>query len=101
MQLRMRAYFLIAIALRVALIAAPALAADDAPDTEESQASVAEKPPRAFSAATFSGIKLREIGPAVASGRVIDIAVVPGRTSTWYVAVASGGVWKTTNAGTT
>ena len=66
----------------------------------ENQA-VAEKPKLPFSSATFSGIKLREIGPAVASGRIIDIAVVPGNTSTWYVAVASGGVWKTTNAGTT
>ncbi len=61
----------------------------------------AAKPKSAFSAATFSGIKLREIGPAVASGRIIDIAVVPHKPATWYVAVASGGVWKTTNAGTT
>ncbi len=60
-----------------------------------------EKPKRGFSSATFSGIKLREIGPAVASGRIIDIAVVPSKPSTWYVAVASGGVWKTTNSGTT
>ncbi len=59
------------------------------------------KPKSAFSAATFSGIKLREIGPAVASGRISDIAVVPHKPATWYVAVASGGVWKTTNAGTT
>ena len=66
----------------------------------ENQAA-ADKPKQPFSSATFSGIKLREIGPAVASGRIIDIAVVPGNTSTWYVAVASGGVWKTTNAGTT
>ena len=61
----------------------------------------ATKPKSAFSAATFSGIKLREIGPAVASGRIIDIAVLPHKPATWYVAVASGGVWKTTNAGTT
>ncbi len=59
------------------------------------------KPKSAFSAATFSGIKLREIGPAVASGRIGDIAVVSHKPATWYVAVASGGVWKTTNAGTT
>lgn len=60
-----------------------------------------EKPKTPFSAETFSEIKLREIGPAATSGRVGDIAVVPGHPAVWYVAVASGGVWKTTNAGTT
>jgi len=35
------------------------------------------------------------------SGRIADIAVHPARKSTWYVAAGSGGVWKTTNAGTT
>ncbi len=71
------------------------------PGAEPAPPKPAEKPKSPFSSETFSGIKLREIGPAVASGRVNDIAVVPGRPSTWYVAVASGGVWKTVNAGTT
>jgi photosystem II stability/assembly factor-like uncharacterized protein len=35
------------------------------------------------------------------SGRIADVAVHPKDKSTWYVAAASGGVWKTTNAGTT
>jgi photosystem II stability/assembly factor-like uncharacterized protein len=35
------------------------------------------------------------------SGRIADIAIHPKRRSTWYVAVGSGGVWKTTNSGTT
>src|SRR3974377_1354083 len=35
------------------------------------------------------------------SGRVGDIAVDPVKHSTWYVAAASGGVWKTTKSGTT
>ena len=50
---------------------------------------------------TFSGLELRTLGPAWQSGRIADIAVDPSDRSTWYVAVASGGVWKTTNAGTT
>jgi photosystem II stability/assembly factor-like uncharacterized protein len=54
-----------------------------------------------LSAETFKGLELRNIGPAVTSGRVADIAVQPGRRSTYYVAVASGGVWKTINSGTT
>jgi photosystem II stability/assembly factor-like uncharacterized protein len=49
----------------------------------------------------ISGLKFRGIGPALMSGRIIDIAIDPVRSSTWYVAAASGGVWKTTNAGTT
>ena len=49
----------------------------------------------------FSGLRFRAIGPAVTSGRVADIAVHPRDRKIWYVAVASGGVWKTTNAGVT
>jgi photosystem II stability/assembly factor-like uncharacterized protein len=49
----------------------------------------------------FAGLPLRGIGPALMSGRVSDIAVDPVKRSTWYVVAASGGVWKTTNSGTT
>jgi photosystem II stability/assembly factor-like uncharacterized protein len=49
----------------------------------------------------FEGLKLRNIGPAFMSGRIADLAIHPQDESIWYVAVASGGVWKTTNAGTT
>lgn len=51
--------------------------------------------------AAVSGLTLREVGPAVAGGRIADIAVHPYDRATWYLAVGSGGVWKTTNAGTT
>jgi len=54
-----------------------------------------------MSVETFTGLKFRSIGPAVTSGRVSDLAVHPGDRATYYAAVASGGVWKTTNAGTT
>lgn len=49
----------------------------------------------------YSNIKFRSIGPAIASGRVIDLAINPNNFDEFYVAVASGGVWKTTNHGTT
>jgi len=49
----------------------------------------------------LAGLELRSIGPAFMSGRISDIAVDSENDSTWYVAVGSGGVWKTTNAGTT
>lgn len=53
------------------------------------------------SASLVSGMRLRGIGPALMSGRIVDIAVDPQKPSTWYLAAASGGVWKTTNSGTT
>jgi len=69
-----------------------ALRADDEPD---------KKPAELMSAETFSGLKLRSIGPAVASGRVVGFAVHPSNRARYYIAVASGGVWKTENAGVT
>jgi len=51
--------------------------------------------------ATFKGLEWRGIGPALMSGRIADIAVDPVDRSTWYIAVGSGGVWKTENRGTT
>ncbi|MFO7894222.1 MAG: hypothetical protein R6U63_10840 [Longimicrobiales bacterium] len=51
--------------------------------------------------ARLSGIQLRNIGPALNSGRIADIDFHPHDESIIYVAVGSGGVWKTTNAGTT
>jgi photosystem II stability/assembly factor-like uncharacterized protein len=47
-----------------------------------------------------SGLKFRNVGPAVTSGRVVDFAVNPNNTYEYYVAAASGGVWKTTDNGT-
>ncbi|HRH59656.1 MAG TPA: hypothetical protein PL045_03755, partial [Chitinophagaceae bacterium] len=49
----------------------------------------------------LSGLQFRSIGPAVTSGRIADLAVTPQNMSEYYVASASGGVWKTTNAGIT
>lgn len=48
-----------------------------------------------------SGLKWRSIGPALMSGRVADILIHPDRPNSWLVAVGSGGIWKTDNAGTT
>lgn len=49
----------------------------------------------------FKGLKMRSIGPALMSGRIADIAIHPEDDNLWYVAVGSGGVWKTKNAGVT
>ena len=49
----------------------------------------------------LSGLKFRSVGPAFMSGRIADIAINPKNENEWYVAVGSGGVWKTKNSGTT
>ncbi len=68
------------------LPAASLLAADDdAPDAGQ----------------IFGGLSVRDIGPAVTSGRISDFAMHPEGWQTFYAGVASGGVWKTTNGGIT
>ena len=47
----------------------------------------------------MAGLRLRSLGPAVTSGRVVGFAVHPENRSRYFVAVACGGVWKTENAG--
>ncbi|MGI9547212.1 MAG: VPS10 domain-containing protein [Flavobacteriaceae bacterium] len=49
----------------------------------------------------YDGLAFRNLGPALTSGRIADIAIHPANENTWYVAVGSGGVWKTTNSATT
>ena len=82
---------------------------------QPARASTAKPSPvTAFNAATYDSAMLSEfawrpIGPAVTSGRVVDLAVDDGPRARAegrmgkliYAAAASGGVWKTTNAGTT
>ncbi|TVP43824.1 MAG: glycosyl hydrolase [Mongoliibacter sp.] len=65
------------------------------------QPAVAQSSQKNMAAQLANGLKLRGIGPAVMGGRIADIAVHPTISSTWYVAVGSGGLWKTTNSGTT
>ncbi|HEY2785690.1 MAG TPA: hypothetical protein VGJ05_12035, partial [Fimbriiglobus sp.] len=52
-----------------------------------------------LSADLIKSLPLRGIGPSTTPGRIGDVAVDPRNRSVWYVAVASGGVWKTTNRG--
>ncbi|MCW5899837.1 MAG: glycosyl hydrolase [Flavobacteriales bacterium] len=72
-----------------------------APIALHAQANRSKAKPEAPKTDHFSGLKFRSIGPAFMSGRIADIAIHPQKASTWYVAVGSGGVWKTENAGTT
>ncbi len=49
----------------------------------------------------LQAFQFRNVGSSFLSGRIADIAINPHNESQWYVAVGSGGVWKTDNAGTT
>ena len=49
----------------------------------------------------FDALHFRPIGPASMSGRISDLAVYEANPSIFYVGTAHGGVWKTTNNGTT
>ena len=46
-------------------------------------------------------LQFRSIGPAALGGRIHDIEVPSGDPSTIYIGAASGGIWKSTNKGTT
>jgi len=94
---------------RIAVVAALMLAvfaAAVAPAPLVAQAKAKAKAPAAKDTDPYAGLslgafKLRSIGPALTSGRISDFAVRPGRRHEFFVASASGGVWKTVNAGTT
>ena len=49
----------------------------------------------------LSAFRWRPIGPANMGGRITDVEGIPSPSKTFYVVAAAGGVWKTTNAGTT
>ncbi len=48
----------------------------------------------------LSRMHYREIGPALMGGRISDLAVVEAKPQTFFLATASGGLWKTENHGT-
>ena len=53
------------------------------------------------STSTFAGLRFREIGPASPAGRIDDFAVLESNPAVFYVATATGRLWKTVNQGTT
>jgi photosystem II stability/assembly factor-like uncharacterized protein len=58
-------------------------------------------PAPSTSADALAGLAFRSIGPGIMGGRIDDFAVVESRPSTFYVATAAGGLWKTVNNGVT
>ncbi|MEW5983811.1 MAG: hypothetical protein AB1806_15780 [Acidobacteriota bacterium] len=82
--------------LAVALLLAAALAGQALVGSEQPAAI-----PTATPAGPFDALHFREIGPASMSGRISDLAVYEADSTIYYVGTAHGGVWKTTNSGTT
>src|SRR3989441_11103896 len=54
-----------------------------------------------LTASALTDLRFRTLGPANMSGRIVDLAVVESNTYTFYAASATGGLWKTTDNGTT
>src|SRR5215813_12686146 len=85
--------------------ASPSPSASPSPEAakspEEKKPEEEKKPADPMSSPTFNGLRLRSIGPAFTSGRVIGFAVDPSNPARYFVAAASGGIWKTINGGTT
>lgn len=78
---------------------APAPAAPQEPEASAAAAEAAPEPK--LNEGVLGAFTFRSIGPALMSGRIADVAVHPTRPNVWYVAVGSGGVWKTENGGAT
>ena len=62
-------------------------------------AAIATSASAAIDTDLLSGIKVRNIGPAATSGRISDIEAVISNPNIVYASAASGGVWKSENAG--
>src|SRR6266850_8086373 len=57
--------------------------------------------PGVLDSTLLAGFRWRNIGPANMGGRVSSVTGIPSPSKTFFVAAAAGGIWKTTNAGTT
>ena len=55
----------------------------------------------ALTAEAMTPIAFRSLGPSLTTGRISDVAVDPKNPSVWYIAAASGNLWKTENRGNT
>ena len=80
-------------------IAVPAFS--QKPKSNKKETSSGKEARSAFDTVDISGLKFRSVGPALTSGRISEFAVDPKNPKRYFVAVSSGGVWRTLNGGTT
>ncbi len=69
--------------------------------TADSTAADVSTNPPPLTEAMLKAMKARSIGPAVMGGRVMDIAIDTKQPTTFFVGLATGGLWKTGNNGVT
>ena len=91
---------LVLVAIMVTVIPTSSIVAQKNNSSNQVQ-TVKEEEKSILQRTNFSGLKFREIGPALTSGRISDFAVHPDNPKIYYTAVSSGGVWKTVNSGNT
>lgn len=93
---------IVSMALSCLLLASgiQAAAAEKKPSGKAASETKKDEPKDLLNAGTFAGLALRGIGPALTSGRILDLAIHPDEPDTWYLATV-GGVWKTANRGIT
>ncbi len=101
-----KAFRMVTTAMRCAMVAAACLmvSSPDVASAQGSRRSPPASPPAAapsLADSVFANLSFRNIGPANMSGRIADVEGVPGDPTVVYVGSASGGVWKSTNAGQT
>jgi photosystem II stability/assembly factor-like uncharacterized protein len=80
----------------IAIISAPIAAQHRKRSPEPAKA---QAPQPQFSETLYDGMKWRLIGP-YRGGRVLAVTGVPGQPNTYYFGAVAGGVWKTTDGGT-
>src|SRR5678815_2511708 len=91
-------HFYLLLTLAAILFSSPAIAQNKkSADAKKKETEADKNDP--WKSGTFNGLTFRCIGTAKTSGRVVDFAVNPNNSNEYYVAAASGGVWKTSNSG--
>src|SRR5262245_2817005 len=86
--------------LCVSMLALHAAICDGKTDRGQSAGGQGQPNTGAIDSALFGAMKWRQIGP-FRGGRVVAVSGVPGDPATWYFGGVAGGVWKSTNAGST
>ena len=96
---RLSGYFLPGICTLLSLLNVLAASAQVTPTSAEDRLKGLQQRKVLEERSVLKDVAFRNIGPAVMSGRVVDLDVNPADPTEFYVAYATGGLWYTTNNG--